>query len=104
MIGYALCRLELSSLYQKSTAVHATLCYPRLEDNGVASSSNNSVLLLMPIEPLFSHIFNTTFYTIVDAMLLGAHIKRSRLAAFMDVNDFIHVHCLYLPQAFGSEN
>ena len=104
MIGCALCRLELPSLCQKLMVVHVSLCYPRLEDTAVASGNNNSVFLLMLIEPLFSQVFDTTFYGIVDAMLLDAHVKRSQLAASMDVNDFVHINCAYLPRASGSRS
>ena len=57
---------------------------------------------LMLIVPLFPQVFNTTFYGIVDAMLLDADVMRSWLAASMDVNDFVHVNCAYLPRASGS--
>ena len=67
--------------------------YPRLEDNAAGSGRSSSVFLLMLIVPLFPQVFNTTFYGIVDAMLLDAHLKRNRLAASMDVNDFVHVNC-----------
>ena len=56
----------------------------------------------MLIVSVFSQVFNTTYYDIVDAMLLDAHVMRNRLAASMDVNDFVHVNCAYLPQASGS--
>ena len=102
MIGCALCHLELSSLYQKSMVVLVSLCDPRLEDNAIASDSSSFVFLLMLIEPLFSQVFNMSFYGIMDAMLLHAHVKRSWLAASMDINDFVHVNCAYLPRASGS--
>ena len=58
----------------------------------------------MLIVSVFSQVFNTTYYGIVDAMLLDAHVMRNRLAASMDVNDFIHINCAYLPRASGSGN
>ena len=54
----------------------------------------------MLIESLFSQVFNMTFYGIVDAMLLDAHVKRSRL----DINDFVHIKCAYLPRASRGKN
>ena len=56
----------------------------------------------MLIVSVFSQVFNTTYYSIVDAMLLDAHVMRNRLAASMDVNDFVHVNCAYHPRASGS--
>ena len=56
----------------------------------------------MLIVLVFSQAFNKTYYGIVDAMLLDAHVMRNRLAASMDVNDFVHVNCAYLPRASGS--
>ena len=35
-------------------------------------------------------------------MLLDAHVMRNWLAASMDMNDFVHFNCAYLPWAFGS--
>ena len=37
-------------------------------------------------------------------MLLEAHTRLTRLASTMDVNDFIHVNCTYLPRSSGSES
>ena len=56
----------------------------------------------MLIVSVFSQDFNTTYYGIIDAMLLDAHVMRNRLVASMDVNDFVHVNCAYLPRASGS--
>ena len=76
--------------------------YPRLQDNATGSGRSGSVVPVMLIVSVFSQIFNTTYYGIVDAMLLDAHVMRNRLAASMDMNDFIHVNCAYLPRASGS--
>ena len=35
-------------------------------------------------------------------MLLEAHTRLTRLVSTMDVNDFSHVNCTYLPHSFGS--
>ena len=37
-------------------------------------------------------------------MLLEAYTRLTRLASIMDVNDFIHVNCTYLPHSSGSES
>ena len=37
-------------------------------------------------------------------MLLEAHTRLTRLASTMDVNDFIHVNCTYLPRSSGSRS
>ena len=37
-------------------------------------------------------------------MLLEAHTRLTRLASTMDVNDFIHVNCTYLPHSSGSKS
>ena len=76
--------------------------YLRLEDNAAGSGRSGSVVSVMLIVSVFSQVFNTTYYGIVDAMLLDAHVMRNRLAACMDVNDFVHVNCAYLPRASGS--
>ena len=78
--------------------------YPRLEDNAAGSGRSSYVFLVMLIVSLLPLVFNTTFYGIVDAMLLDAHVKRNRLAASMDVNDFVHVNYAYLPWASRSES
>ena len=77
-------------------------CYPRLEDNAAGSGKSVSVVLVMLIVSVFAQVFNTTYYGIVDTMLLDAHVMRNRLAASMDINDFVHVNCAYLLQASGS--
>ena len=56
----------------------------------------------MLIVSVFSQVFNMTYYGIVDAMLLDAIVMCNRLAASMDVNDFVHVNCAYLPRASRS--
>ena len=95
-----LCVIQNSlSVGLKSLVCHR---YPRLKDNAAASGRFSFVFLLMLIVPLFPQVFNTTFYGIVDAMLLDAHVKRGQLAASMDVNDFVHINCAYLPRASGS--
>ena len=76
--------------------------YPRVEDNATGSGRSGSVGLVMLIVSVFSQVFNTTYYGIVDAMLLDAYVMRNRLAASMDVNDFVHVNCAYLPRASRS--
>ena len=76
--------------------------YPRLEDNTTNSGRSGSVVPVMLIVSVFSQVFNTTYYGIVDAMLLDAHVMCNQLAASMDVNDFVHVNCAYLPWASGS--
>ena len=76
--------------------------YPPLENNAAGSGRSGSVVPIMLIVSVFSQVFNTTYYDIVDAMLLDAHVMRNRLAASMDVNDFVHVNCAYLPRASGS--
>ena len=78
--------------------------YPRLEDNATGSGRSGSVVPVMLIVSVFSQVFNTTYYSIIDAMLLDAHVMRNRLAASMDVNDFVHVNCADLPRASGSES
>ena len=77
-------------------------CYPRLEDNVAGSGRSSFVSPIMLIISVFPQVFNTTYYSIVDTMLLDAHIMRNRLAASMDMNDFVHVNCAYLPRASGS--
>ena len=37
-------------------------------------------------------------------MLLEAHTRLTRLASTMDMTDFIHVNCTYLPHSSGSES
>ena len=76
--------------------------YPRLEDNAIGSGRSGSVVPVMLIVSVFSQVFNTTYYGIVDEMLLNAHVMRNRLATSMDVNDFVHVNCAYLPRASGN--
>ena len=76
--------------------------YLQIEDNAADSGRSSSVFLDMLIVPLFPQVFNMTFYGIVDAMLLDAHVMHSQLAASMDVNDFVHVNCAYLPRASRS--
>ena len=41
------------------------------------------------------------FYSIVDKMLLNAHMRLSPLESAMDMNEFVHVNSTYLPQWFG---
>ena len=49
-------------------------------------------------------MFNLAVYGVVDKVLLQAHILRSVLAALLDMNNFVHVESVYLPQsASGSE-
>ena len=40
----------------------------------------------------------------MDSMLLEAHTRLTRLASTMDVIDFIHINCTYLPRSSGSES
>ena len=44
-------------------------------------------------------MFNLAMYGIVDKVLLQAHILRSVLAVSLDMNDFMHVESVYLPQS-----
>ena len=44
-------------------------------------------------------MFNLAVYGVVDKVLLQAHIQRSVLAATLDLNDFMHVDSVYLPQS-----
>ena len=44
-------------------------------------------------------MFNLAVYGVVDKVLLQAHIQRSILAATLDLNDFIHVDSVYLPES-----
>ena len=44
-------------------------------------------------------MFNLAVYGVVDKVLLQAHILRSVLAATLDMNDFLHVESVYLPQS-----
>ena len=44
-------------------------------------------------------MFNLAVYGVMDKVLLQAHIKRSVLAATLDVNDFVHVESVYLPRS-----
>ena len=76
--------------------------YPRLEDNAPSSGRSVSVVIVMLIVSVFAQVIYTTYYGIVDVMLLDAHVMRNRLAASMDVNDFVHVNCAYLRRASGS--
>ena len=45
-----------------------------------------------------NQVSNLAVYAMVDRMLLEAHTRVSALAACMDVNDFMHVDFVYLPQ------
>ena len=48
-------------------------------------------------------MFNLVVYGVVDKVLLQAHVLRLVLAATLDMNDFLHVESVYLPQrASGS--
>ena len=44
-------------------------------------------------------MFNLAVYGVVDKVLFQAHILRSVLAASLDMNDFVHVELVYLPQS-----
>ena len=44
-------------------------------------------------------MFNLPVYGIMDKVLLQAHILRSVLAMLLDMNDFVHVDLVYLPQS-----
>ena len=44
-------------------------------------------------------MFNLAVYGVVDKVLLQAHILRSVLAASLDINNFMHVESVYLPQS-----
>ena len=70
--------------------------------HAVNSGKSSFVFPVMLIVSVFPQVFNTTYYGIVDAMLLDAHVMHNQLAASMDVNDFVHVNCTYLPQASRS--
>ena len=45
-----------------------------------------------------NQVSNLAVYAVVERMLLEAHTRMSALAACMDVNDFVHVDSVYLPQ------
>ena len=44
-------------------------------------------------------MFNLAVYGVVDKVLLHAHILRSILATTLDMNDFLYVESVYLPQS-----
>ena len=44
-------------------------------------------------------MFNLAVYGVVDKVLLQVHILRSVLAATLDMNNFLHVESVYLPQS-----
>ena len=44
-------------------------------------------------------MFNLAVYGVVDKVLLQAHIQRSVLVATLDMNNFLHVESVYLPQS-----
>ena len=44
-------------------------------------------------------MFNVAVYGIVDKVLFQAHTLRVGLAMSLDMNDFVHVDLLYLPQS-----